>query len=176
MRGARAVAVLAMAAAGNFTIVAAGLMGGYRLNMTPSVPLGLWRIETIRRPVRVGDIVFACPQPGGLSGQALSRGYIQRGLCPGGFAPLIKPVAALPGQAVEIDREVIIDGTRLASSAIRRFDGQGRPMQPWSGGRVPFGTLFLQSSFEGSYDSRYFGPIPAEGLLGFARPVLTLPR
>ncbi|MFZ1812823.1 MAG: conjugal transfer protein TraF, partial [Rhizobiaceae bacterium] len=29
------------------------------------------------------------------------------------------------------------------------------------------------SDFAGSYDSRYFGPIPGTGLLGRARPVLT---
>ncbi|RUW00077.1 conjugal transfer protein TraF, partial [Mesorhizobium sp. M1A.F.Ca.IN.022.05.2.1] len=35
------------------------------------------------------------------------------------------------------------------------------------------GFLFLHSDFAGSYDSRYFGPIPASGLLGRARPLLT---
>jgi len=35
------------------------------------------------------------------------------------------------------------------------------------------GTLFLHSDFVGSYDSRYFGPLPAEGTLGLAQEVLT---
>jgi len=44
---------------------------------------------------------------------------------------------------------------------------------PWSGGVVPLGHLYLHSSFVGSYDSRYFGPVPAEGVLGRAVPVIT---
>jgi len=44
---------------------------------------------------------------------------------------------------------------------------------PAPGGVVPSGYLFLHSSFASSYDSRYFGPVPATGLLGLARPVLT---
>ncbi|MBB4116372.1 type IV secretory pathway protease TraF [Rhizobium sp. BK226] len=44
---------------------------------------------------------------------------------------------------------------------------------PYAGGIVPPGYLFLHSSFEGSYDSRYFGPVPDAGILGLARPVFT---
>ncbi|MCK1326662.1 S26 family signal peptidase [Bradyrhizobium sp. 156] len=39
---------------------------------------------------------------------------------------------------------------------------------------VPPGHLSLHSPFAGSYDSRYFGPVPSAGLLGLARPLLTL--
>ena len=46
-------------------------------------------------------------------------------------------------------------------------------MTPWSGGIVPKGELFLHSDFVGSYDSRYFGPLPADGILGLARETLT---
>ncbi|MDQ0322448.1 type IV secretory pathway protease TraF [Pararhizobium capsulatum DSM 1112] len=42
-------------------LVAAGWSGGYRLNLTPSEPLGLWRIELLSRDVAVGDLVFVCP-------------------------------------------------------------------------------------------------------------------
>lgn len=123
--------------------------------------------------MRVGDIVFVCPPADEGSRRAFLRGYLRRGLCSGGYAPLIKPVAALPGQTVEIGATVVIDGRQVVSSPIRMRDGQGRPIQAWFGGQVDPGTLFVLSSFAGSYDSRYFGPLPVEGLLGLARPVFT---
>ena len=52
-------------------------------------------------------------------------------------------------------------------------DGSGRELTPDTGGVVPPDTLFLFSTFRGSYDSRYFGPIPAAGVLGLAKPVFT---
>ena len=163
--GASAVAILGVA------VIA--IIGGYRLNLTPSEPLGLWRIEALDRPVAVGDLVFICPPANGLFEVAKERGYLRRGLCAGGFAPLIKSVAALPGQRIEIGENVAVDGRTIPSSSVRATDGEGRTLRPFAGGVVPPAHLFLHSSFVSSYDSRYFGPVPASGLLGLARPVLT---
>ncbi|MUZ65766.1 MULTISPECIES: conjugative transfer signal peptidase TraF [Agrobacterium] len=148
-------------------------MGGYRLNLTPSEPLGIWRIVALQRPVETGDLVFICPPPTASFEEALRRGYVRRGLCPSGFAPLIKTVAALPGQHVEIAANVTVDGRPLPSSIVRQSDGEGRALTPYTGGIVSLKNLFLHSSFASSYDSRYFGPVPDTGLLGLARPVLT---
>lgn len=153
-------------------LAAIAYMGGFRLNLTPSEPLGLWRIVT-QRPVKAGDLVFICPPPTASFEEARRRRYVRRGLCPGGFAPLIKTVAALPGQHVEIGANVTVDGRPLASSIVRASDGEGRPITPFKTGIVPLRNLFLHSSFASSYDSRYFGPVPDTGLLGLARPVLT---
>ena len=150
-----------------------GLIGGIRLNLTPSEPLGIWRIELVSRAPSVGDLVFVCPPPTPQFEEAWQRGYVRHGLCAGGFAPLIKTVAALPGQRVAIGDTVAIDGTVLDASLIRENDGQGRPIIPYSGGIVPPEHLFLHSSCASSYDSRYFGPIPISGLLGLAKPILT---
>ncbi|CVI64390.1 conjugative transfer signal peptidase TraF (plasmid) [Agrobacterium leguminum] len=154
-------------------LAATAYMGGYRLNLTPSEPLGLWRIEALLRPVEVGDLVFVCPPVTAAFEKAGGRGYLRRGLCAGGFAPLIKTVAALPGQHVEITEQVVIDGRALPASTVRETDGEGRALLPDPGGVVPPHNLFLHSSFASSYDSRYFGAVPDSGLLGLARPILT---
>ncbi|WP_036541438.1 conjugative transfer signal peptidase TraF [Nitratireductor aquibiodomus] len=146
---------------------------GFRVNLTPSYPLGLWRIETLNRDVWVGDRVFICPPLTDSFRQAREREYVRRGLCPGWLSPLIKTVVALPGQSVEIGTSVAIDGLALPQSAIQPRDGSGRELTPYPGGVVPPNTLFLFSTFRGSYDSRYFGPIPAAGVLGLAKPVFT---
>ncbi len=147
-------------------------ISGLRVNLTPSFPLGLWRIEPLLRDVAVGDRIFICPPASAAFQQARERGYLGHGLCPGWFAPLIKTVAAVSGQHVVIHGEIAIDGVPVDHSTVRPVDGQGKALPPASGGIVPPGQLFLFSEYAGSYDSRYFGPIPAAGVLGLAYPLL----
>jgi len=176
MRHRRILLFLAGAAVVMSVGAATAFTGGYRVNLTPSEPLGLWRIERLQRPVSIGDLVFLCPPTTALFEDARQRGYLRRGLCPGGFAPLIKSVAALPGQRIDITDHVLIDGRLVPASSVWRTDGEGRAINPDPGGVVPPHHLFLHSPFASSYDSRYFGPVPDSGLLGLARPVFTFDR
>ncbi|WP_165225645.1 conjugative transfer signal peptidase TraF [Affinirhizobium pseudoryzae] len=168
-----AVALLLVAASVFGGGVAAAIIGGSRINLTPSEPLGLWRIFALDRPVSVGDLVFICPPLTPVMREARERGYLRAGICPSGVAPLIKTVVAVAGQHVEVGAGVTIDGRPLPFSDLVERDGRGRPMAPYSGGVVPADSVFLHSSFRGSYDSRYFGPLPVSGILGLAQPVLT---
>jgi conjugative transfer signal peptidase TraF len=154
-------------------IAALGWVGGFRLNATPSYPLGLWRIERPVGPIKVGDLVFICMPPGPGLTLGLERGYLRAGLCPGGAGPLIKTVAAMPGAHVEVGRSVTVDGRALGHSRVRLADAEGRALVAYAGGVVQPGHLYLHSDYTGSYDSRYFGPLPDVGLLGLARPVAT---
>lgn len=154
------------------TLAGIGFLTGLRINLTPSYPLGLWRIERLERDVAVSDRIFICPPPVPAFDLARERGYLGRGLCPGWFSPLIKTVVAVAGQRVVIDGSITIDGTSFAHSSVGAVDGEGRALAPATSAVVPDGQLFLFSDFAGSYDSRYFGPIPAAGVLGLARPLL----
>ena len=147
---------------------------GLRINWTPSYSLGLWQIAPLNHPVHVGDRIFICPPDTETFRRARTRGYLRRGLCPGWLSPLIKTVVALSGQRVDIGRTVTIDGRELPDSTLQPLDGSGRVLTPAAGGIVPPGMVFLHSSYRGSYDSRYFGPVPAAGILGLAEPVLTV--
>lgn len=150
------------------------LLSGTRVNLTPSYPIGLWHIEPLPREVAVGDRIFICPPPNAVFVVARERGYLGQGLCPGWFSPLIKTVMAVSGQHVVIAGHVTIDGTHIDHSSVRQVDGQGRGLTPATSGTVPPDQLFLFSEFAGSYDSRYFGPIPAAGVLGLAQPLLAI--
>ncbi|MGX9182004.1 conjugative transfer signal peptidase TraF [Mesorhizobium sp. BHbdii] len=169
----RRIAIVAALVCLPVVLFGAGCAAGFLVNFTPSYPLGLWRIDSLDREVQVGDRIFICPPLTDTFRQARERGYLRRGLCPGWFSPLIKTVVALPGQAIEIGHSVVIDGHTLPNSELRPIDGSGRPLTPFGGGAVPDGTLFLHSDYWGSYDSRYFGPVPAKGVLGLATPILT---
>lgn len=170
---AHAVVLLALAASIVGSGVAAAIVGGFRINLTPSEPLGLWLIVALDRPAAAGDLVFICPPQTAVMMAARERGYLRSGICPGGVAPLIKTVVAVAGQHVEIGARVTIDGRPIAFSDLAERDGNGRPMKPFPGGVVPDESVFLHSPFRSSYDSRYFGPLPASGILGLAQPVLT---
>ncbi|AVA24427.1 conjugative transfer signal peptidase TraF [Rhizobium sp. NXC24] len=168
-----AVVLLALAASVASGGVAAAIVGGFRINLTPSEPLGLWRIVALDRPAARGDLVFICPPLTAAIREGRARGYLRVGSCPGAIAPLIKTIIAVAGQHVEIGAHVTIDGRPIPFSDLTERDGAGRPMTPFPGGVVPAGSVFVYSAFRSSYDSRYFGPLPASGIVGLAQQVLT---
>jgi type IV secretory pathway protease TraF len=87
--------------------------------------------------------------------------------------PLMKHVAALPGQqACRVGAAVTIDGRPVAVAKLQ--DRMGRALPVWRGcHRVRAGEIFLLNPAPDSLDGRYFGVLPAAGLIGIARPVLT---
>lgn len=169
----RAAGILFVAASVGILAIGTALAGGYRINLTPSEPLGLWRIVPLGRPVAGNDLVFICPPATVEMREARARGYLRSGSCPGGVAPLIKTVIAVAGQHVEIGASVSVEGRVVSSSSLASRDGSDRPLAPSASGTVPPGYVFLHSAFPGSFDSRYFGSVPASGVLGLAQEVLT---
>lgn len=166
--------LLAAAAASALLINLACTFGGFRINMTPSEPLGLWRILPLDRDPVVGDMVFVCLPLSALVDEARARGYLRRGLCVSGYAPLIKTVVAVAGQQVEIGQTVRIDGEEVPHSVLAGRDGVGRPLISARGERIHSAHVFLHSPYPGSWDSRYFGSVPVSSVLGLASEVLTI--
>ena len=166
--------VLALAFGG--ALVASGAaaqLAGYRLNVTPSVPLGIWRVHTADSLVR-GDVVTVCPPDNETSRMARARGYLMHGSCPGSFIPLIKPVGAVAGDRVMINAAgVHVNGRLVPDSRPLKRDTAGRPLAvAFKGEReVPEGRIFVVSSYNRlSYDSRYFGMVPVANVRGVAVP------
>jgi conjugative transfer signal peptidase TraF len=128
------------------------------LNTSASAPEGLY--VKVDRPLVVGELVAAC-LPEALGRFARERGYLATGRCPGGTAPVLKRVAALGGDEVDLDR-----------FPLRTLDRTGRPMPvlvnyPY---RIPAGQLLLLGEGDLSFDGRYFGPIEERAVLGVYRP------
>lgn len=167
-RGRRLALILAVPMLG---LAALGAVLGLRVNLTPSLPLGIYHRSA------QGDLVEFCP-PSEAGALAAVRGYRARGVCPDGYVPLIKPVIARPGDEVGIDRRGIrVNGRTLPNTRAHRFDHEGRPLAPWPAGRyrVAEGALWVASSWnDGSFDSRYFGPIPLETVRVRLAPLWTV--
>ncbi|MFG1275166.1 S26 family signal peptidase [Xanthobacter flavus] len=135
-------------------------------NVSASAPLGLYAIEPARR-LEVADLLAITP-PAALARFLVERGYVGAGV------PLMKRVAALPGQEVcRWDRTIAVDGVAYGDALDR--DRMGRLLPVWHGcRRVAEGELFLMNfDVPDSLDGRYFGPLPASTVIGRAVPIYT---
>jgi len=66
-------------------IVAIGFMQGYRINTTPSYPIGIYKLNQSVSELRVGDLVAFCPRKEGVFKFSSERGYLERGICESGL-------------------------------------------------------------------------------------------
>ena len=129
--------LMAWGLAGTLGAVTAAAGAGYRINTTPSVPVGVWRIGPVGDLTR-GAVVVICPPDSGTFRLARSRGYLPHGRCPGSYQPLFKPVAALPGDSVTVTAAgLAINGAPIADSRALSRDGAGRAMPAVAAGRYP---------------------------------------
>jgi conjugative transfer signal peptidase TraF len=139
---------------------------GYCLNITPSEPVGIY--ELVSGGAGRGALVLL-EQPHGSVTSTLRR-YIPAKL------PLVKRVAAIPGDMVRIDSDgVYVNGVRWPDSVPLLHDDEGRALQPYPFGvyRVAAGRLWVMSNHPRGFDSRYFGPVPAAGVISRLQPLLT---
>lgn len=125
-------------------------------NRTPSLPTGLY-MRCGQKPRRGDVVAFALPpaawQYAHLRGEPTD-------------ILLIKHVLAQGGDFVStVGGELRVNGIRIGS--IASVDSAGRPLPHWSATRVLSGDeLLVGSSHPRSFDSRYFGPIHANQVLG----------
>jgi conjugative transfer signal peptidase TraF len=135
-------------------------------NASASVPVGLYEISPAT-PLEVTDLVaVAAPEP--LAAFLADRGYMPRGV------PLLKRVAALPGQTVcRSGGDITVDGI-TAGNALDR-DRVGRTLPIWQGcHRLGASELFLMNiGVRDSLDGRYFGALALTTVIGRATPLYT---
>lgn len=133
-------------------------------NASSSMPRGLYALRPVAE-LRPGILIAVRP-PASLAAYLAGRGYLPAGV------PLLKPVAALPGQRVcRRDRRISIDGR--AAGMARDHDSHQRPLPVWQGCRLlRLGEIFLMNPARpDSLDSRYFGPLLATQIIGEALPL-----
>lgn len=135
-------------------------------NASPSVPIGLYRLQSIDN-LGPRDLV-AMAAPDTISAFIAERGYLQPD------TPLLKHVAGLPGQVVcRLGRNITVDGVSVGEA--QHTDSRGRTMPVWqSCHRITSDQVFLMNpDAENSLDGRYFGPIHRSAILSEAIPIWT---
>lgn len=135
-------------------------------NPSESAPLG-WYVWRPVHDLKPGMRVFARLPPAAEQ-LAEQRGYLPSNL------PALKRIGALEGQAVCVEGGLVRIAGRTMTLA-RPHDGRGRPLAPWIGCRpLAHGEVFLLAGHShASFDSRYFGPVRGEAILGEALPLWT---
>jgi conjugative transfer signal peptidase TraF len=173
-RGAGGLSLIAWLAS-PVLLVVLGWLAGLRLNLTASLPVGLY-VTSPSPPVR-GALVLVC-LPAEVASFAHARGYVPRGEeCPNGVAPIGKPVAAIAGDTVAVTPAgVLVNGVAVPNSRALATDGKGRPLARVRVTRcvVEAGTIWIVSSYSRfSFDSRYFGPIEVRQVRATLQPLWT---
>lgn len=145
--------------------------GGMWLNLTSSMPQGIYRQEPRKTP-HPGDHVLSCI-PKKAAVEAYTRGYLGFGTCPGHTAPVGKELCAQGGDHVVIDEQGIwVNGILLENTLPRPRDGEGRRMELYAMDRVlEDDELLLASRRPESYDSRYFGTVDGGAVRGVITPI-----
>lgn len=166
------VAVVALAFMGATAEI--GYCAGWRLNLTASEPLGLYRLQPLGiAPIPRGTRIEFCP-PAWVT--PIAYPFYMSGDCPSGGRAMLKTVLGVPGDQISATEEgLTINGTQVPGSASRlrsiRYSEILLPRfretlvlqsgQYWvygSGERPELAAL--------SFDSRYYGPIRVEWIRG----------
>ncbi|MEL7491984.1 MAG: S26 family signal peptidase [Pseudomonadota bacterium] len=134
-------------------------------NPSPSAPIGFYAIET-QRDFAVGDFV-AARLPIDAEKLAVQRGYLPK------KTPVLKTIAATAGDEICV-RNMGVLINELPVAEIQTADSLGRPMPVKTGCyRLHSSEYFLLSTaIKNSFDSRYFGPVGEDDILGVATPLL----
>ena len=134
----------------------------YYLNLSPSVPLGVYRL-TSSVPLAVGDLVVFDP-PEETHPFIYGRHWLPEGW------PLIKYIGALQGDTYsQKDDSFFINNTYIGMVYDR--DDEGRTLPKITGTHTVEPGMFLPvSPYSRSFDGRYFGTVPVNSIKGKASP------
>jgi conjugative transfer signal peptidase TraF len=149
---------------------------GYRINLTPSMPIGIWKIKDESQKFQIGDIALFClPIDTAIGKIVLEIGLLEKGSCPGNIEPLLKPIAAMKGDVFTLTKEsVIINGINLTNTKTHATDKLGLPLPSYPRGsyQVKEDEIWLISNLhERSLDSRYFGPVKKTHIKAIMEPI-----
>jgi len=157
------VAVVALSVFGLLAVAVALWSTGIRVNTTASFPVGLYRQTEPGTAVKKGDFVLAC-----LPREKWHREPPWSLRCPDRAMPILKKIAALPNDRVEIAAE----GVRVNDRMVANSKLLSTQVSTATSGIVPDGMVWLFSDYApDSYDSRYFGPIPLPAIQAVVRPL-----
>jgi conjugative transfer signal peptidase TraF len=148
---------------------------GYRINISSSMPIGLYK-ETASTDIKKGDIIEAC-LPSTVAAEGLASGYLFHGSCPSGAASVVKLVIAVPGdQVLVLPFAMLVNGERFFAP-VRQFDRAKRVINRHTASMRHLSKgywLYGVNNPIYSWDSRYFGEVSAASIRGVYQSMRTI--
>ena len=174
-RARSGLSALAVTIAGAVALAATGRFFNLRITITDSAaPAGVYRVSEV--PAGRGALVAAC-LPAAIARTGIARGYLREGDCPAAAEPVAKVIGAVAGDVVDLEPGwVAVNGVKFSNSQTAALDSASRPLPHvrWGSRHVDTGEIWLFGFNDArSWDARYFGPVPRDGVRGVLRPVVT---
>jgi conjugative transfer signal peptidase TraF len=138
------------------------------VNISPSVPVGIYLRTSSKKTPAYGDLIRFCA-PRWIS----ERGYTKTSrYCLNKRPALLKPIAALPGDKIGYTTKsgliYLTLNNRMTSAVVLKSDTKGRAMPMFRPGIVPQNSFLPLSTYNArSADGRYFGPVSDEKIIGW---------
>ena len=133
-----------------------------RVNLTGSMPIGLYQLHAHQSPKRDDWVSVCLPQE--VLTLAIQHIHLHRGNCPSGVEPILKQVIGLP------EDQIVITGDMIA------VNGVMYPAPNVINDKLPKVKrgywLYGANDPLLSWDSRYFGSVKSESIQGVVKPLL----
>ncbi len=146
----------------------------YTINITSSLPLGIYKTKSINS-IKQSDIILFCLDPM-LSEKIADKKVLTQGSCPFNLAKIGKKVVAVPNDTVTINQDGIkVNGKSIANSRVN-LDVVATleiPLIEYEG-VLRSHEYVVASEKDNSFDSRYFGIVTEDMIIGSLHPVLTI--
>ncbi|NEW59903.1 conjugative transfer signal peptidase TraF [Sulfurovum sp. bin170] len=156
------------------TFIYAMKNGKVIFNTTSSFPLGFYKISKSNQ-YKKGDLVSFCAVPSKMIDRMIKQGYSQKNsLCPNQTPQLLKKILGLEGDNITMNSVVLVNNQPIKNSRVFKKDRNGNLLNFQQSQRVKKDYFWAMSDYnEKSFDSRYFGQIPLENIIGRATPIMT---
>ncbi|MFO8834974.1 conjugative transfer signal peptidase TraF [Legionella pneumophila serogroup 1] len=146
---------------------------GFRINLTESIPIGLYRITSVT-PIKNAYVIF-CPDDRESFRLARNRGYINQGLNCGGYGYLMKKVVAVSGDTLSVtNKGVFVNHMLIPYSKPKLQDGMNRALpqlQVTNYSLQKDEIMTMTSQSEWSFDGRYYGLVHTRQIKGMLTPI-----
>lgn len=132
---------------------------GFRINATESVAGIIWQIENKPHNFNKGDYIVVCPPPEFMTKHKIAQ-HLEIGNC-AGKKPLLKQIIGIEGDHVLINN----NGVHINGKFIRNTKPILKQHQNINQ-TIPLNQFIIAGETSNSMDSRYFGPIKKQWIVG----------
>ncbi|MFZ7175074.1 conjugative transfer signal peptidase TraF [[Pasteurella] aerogenes] len=154
-----------------FFIMSASYFVGIRINTTPSIPIGIYKV--IDKNPSKGDIVSFCPPNTPLFQEVKLRGWVNKGFCDGELGTMMKILVAEAGDIISIEPSgVFINGDRYPYS--KQVPKLNLPVMELYNYSLTDGEILTMTDNNPlSFDGRYYGILNKSAIKSVLTPIFT---